>query len=98
MSLISAIAVFFIIWWLVLFAVLPWGAHSPHEGGEESEPGTVPSAPKRPRMAMKFLATTAIAAVIFAGLYVVVANRIVTLDDIPFLPDFKDTARWRTGE
>lgn len=90
MSIVSALAVYFIIWWVVLFAVLPWGAHSPHERDEEVEPGHVPSAPSEPRLLLKFLATTLVSAVIFAALYVVVANQLITLDDIPFLPDFKD--------
>ena len=34
MPVTTAIAVFFLIWWVVLFAVLPWGVRSQHEGGE----------------------------------------------------------------
>jgi predicted secreted protein len=30
MSLATAIAIYFIIWWVVLFAVLPWGVRSQH--------------------------------------------------------------------
>ena len=34
MSLATAIAIYFIIWWVVLFAVLPWGVRSQEEGGD----------------------------------------------------------------
>ena len=34
MPLATALATFFLIWWVVLFAVLPWGVRSQHEGGE----------------------------------------------------------------
>jgi hypothetical protein len=31
MPLATAFAIFFLIWWVVLFAVLPWGIKSQHE-------------------------------------------------------------------
>ncbi len=33
MSLASALAIYFIIWWLVLFLVLPFGIRNAHESG-----------------------------------------------------------------
>jgi predicted secreted protein len=53
---------FVIVWWLVLFMVLPFGARPP----DEVEPGTAPSAPARPRIALKFALTTVIAAALTA--------------------------------
>ena len=53
---------FLLVWWLVLFIVLPFGARPP----DQIEPGTAPSAPARPRIALKFLITTAIALVVTA--------------------------------
>ena len=38
-------AIYFIMWWIVLFAVLPWGVRSQTEHGEEVPPGTDPGAP-----------------------------------------------------
>ena len=40
----TVIAIYFIIWWVVLFAVLPWGVRSQQESGEVT-PGTDPGAP-----------------------------------------------------
>ena len=57
MSWFSAGIVFVIVWWLVLFMVLPFGAAPP----DEVEPGMASSAPERPRLALKFLVTTLIA-------------------------------------
>ncbi len=48
---------FVLVWWLVLFMVLPFGARPP----DQVEPGTAPSAPARPRIGLKFLITTLIA-------------------------------------
>ncbi|MGI9481586.1 MAG: DUF1467 family protein, partial [Hyphomicrobiales bacterium] len=65
------------------------GARSPHEEGEEVETGHAPSAPAAPRLVLKFAATTAIAAVIFAIFYYVRVNNLITLDTFSFLPGGK---------
>jgi len=62
MSWFSAAIVFVIVWWLVLFMVLPFGAAPP----DEVEPGMASSAPARPRLAVKFLVTTLIALAVTA--------------------------------
>jgi predicted secreted protein len=49
--------IFFVTWWIVLFAVLPWGVKSQHET-DSFEPGTDPGAPQRPLLLRKVLATT----------------------------------------
>jgi predicted secreted protein len=81
MPVTIAIAVFFLIWWIVLFAVLPWGVRSQQEGGEVV-PGTDPGAPTIPRLGRKLLWTTIVSAVIFAACYVVYVNRLVTLEGL----------------
>jgi predicted secreted protein len=58
----TGLAVYFVIWWLVLFLTLPFGVRSQHEDGD-SAPGTDPGAPILARM---LLMTTLISAVIFA--------------------------------
>jgi len=65
MSIASALAVYFIIWWTVLFAVLPFGVRSQHEAGAIVE-GTEPGAPVLPGLMRKAAITSLIAAVIFA--------------------------------
>ena len=69
MPLPLAIASYFMIWWVVLFAVLPFGVRSPAETGADLPRGSDPGAPMRPYLAIKALATTLIAAVVFAALY-----------------------------
>lgn len=66
-SLPLAAALFLTIWFIVLFAVLPFGVRSQHETGEVV-PGSDPGAPAAPRLFVKALWTTVIAAVIFAAL------------------------------
>ena len=83
MSWTSGLAIYFIIWWVVLFAVLPFGAHSAHELGTDVETGHAPSAPVSPRLIKKFLITSVVAGVIFAGVYVARVYKLVTLDTLP---------------
>jgi predicted secreted protein len=64
-SLSSALAIFFVLWWVVLFAVLPFGVRSQHEDGN-SVPGSDPGAPVLPRMARKLIWTTVLSVAIFA--------------------------------
>ena len=66
MAWYTYVAVFIIIWWLVLFTVLPVGVRTVYDTNQPLQPGHASSAPVRPRILLKFLATTAIAAVIFA--------------------------------
>jgi predicted secreted protein len=78
MSVSTAFAVYFILWWLSLFVVLPWGVRSQHESGEVS-PGTEPGAPMLPRIAAKLMWTTVVASGAFGLRNVVNLNRVVRL-------------------
>ena len=82
MSITAALGIYFVIWWTVLFAVLPWGVRSQHEA-ETFEPGTDPGAPQRPLLLQKAIATTAISAVLFVIVYIVWTSGIVPFDRIP---------------
>ena len=81
MTFTTALAAFFLIWWVSLFAVLPWGVRSQHEGGEMA-PGTDPGAPTSFRLGQKLLWTTAVAVVIYAGCYVIYSQHLVTLSGL----------------
>jgi len=81
MSLATAIAIYFIIWWTVLFAVLPWGVRSQQDSGPVA-PGTDPGAPSIPRLGRKLIWTTIVAGVVFALWYVVYSYRLIAIDDL----------------
>ena len=68
MTLPIGLAIYFTMWWIVLFAVLPFGVRSQHEDGDFAA-GTDPGAPLAPRMLAKALWTTAISAVLFVCLW-----------------------------
>jgi len=81
MPVSTGLAIFFLIWWVVLFAVLPWGVRSQHEGGEVA-PGTDPGAPAIPNLWRKLVWTTLVSGVIFAACYAAYVERWVTLEGL----------------
>jgi len=79
MSIATVLAVYFLVWWLVLFAVLPWGVRRQEEEGEVT-PGSDPGAPARPMLLVKAVATTLISAVIVAVGFAFWDSGIIALD------------------
>ncbi len=74
-------AIYFIIWWLVLFVVLPFGVRSQHEDGEFVS-GTDPGAPTLHGLRTKAVWTTVVATVVFAAFYWAYVSRVVAFDDL----------------
>ncbi|ALA18898.1 MULTISPECIES: DUF1467 family protein [Chelatococcus] len=72
MTIATWLALYFIIWWTVLFAVLPFGVRSQVESGEVTS-GTEPGAPARPQLLRKVLATTVVSAIVLALVKVALA-------------------------
>jgi predicted secreted protein len=74
MNWFSGVLVYVMIWWVVLFTVLPWGIKVP----EEPEPGHATSAPDKPRLGRKFLITTVIATVLWGVAYALIESELIT--------------------
>jgi len=89
MKTFSAIAIYFIIWWLMLILVLPWGVKNAHEAGVEVEEGHDAGAPVHHHLLIKALATTVLASIVFAFVYWIATTHPFSLDDIPFMPKFR---------
>ena len=79
MQVTTVIAIYFMIWWISLFAVLPFGIRSQHEGEEFAE-GTDPGAPIAARIGMKLVWTTVVATIVFGILTVIYRSGVVHLD------------------
>ena len=65
MSPLTGIAIYLVIWWVVLFAVLPLGARSHAEAGLEVKDGGDPGAPVVPNLKRKFITTSWVSAIIW---------------------------------
>ncbi|MGE5259500.1 MAG: DUF1467 family protein [Actinomycetota bacterium] len=89
MDIAFAAAIYLVIWWTVLFAILPFGVRTHEEAGEEPVPGAAESAPHTPHLLPKVVATTIVSSIVFALVYVIIVGRVITLDDIPFLPRYE---------
>lgn len=75
MRITGALGLYFVIWWIMLFAVLPVGVRSQAEASEVTA-GTEPGAPTLPMLREKAILTTIVADVVFltAGLLLPVAG------------------------
>jgi predicted secreted protein len=70
MGWLSGILVYLVVWWLVIFMVLPWGVKPP----DNPEPGHATSAPDRPMLWRKVAITSVITAVVWVIIYVAIEN------------------------
>ncbi|WP_022723218.1 DUF1467 family protein [Rhodopseudomonas sp. B29] len=78
----ALLAIYFVMWWIVLFATLPFGVRNAEEAGKEDEavPGTDPGAPVATFMARKALWTTIISGVIFTVALIAYRNGLLGID------------------
>ena len=67
MSLASGVLVYFLIWWVALFCVLPIGVRPDISGA--STPGGWRGAPMRTRVGLIILGTTVLAAIVWTGVW-----------------------------
>jgi predicted secreted protein len=70
MTWLTGIVVYILVWWVTLFAILPLWV-SPSEPGEL---GHLAGAPRRPLLGRKLALTSAVAALIWVGIYIVVSE------------------------
>ena len=75
MTWFTGVLVFVMIWWLMLFMVLPWGV----KRAEAPEPGHDVGAPVNPMMWRKVLITTLISAVLWGVAYWLIDSELLTL-------------------
>jgi predicted secreted protein len=78
MSVTFAIAIYVVLWWTVLFAVLPIGVRTQGEDGSVV-PGTPESAPTRPRLVRVALLTTLISTLLFGAAWASVKYGLIDL-------------------
>ena len=84
MAIGTALAIYFVVWWTVLFAVLPFGMRT--QTDENSvEPGTPPSAPSKPHFGKAALRTTLVSAVLFGAFYYAFVTIGYSFADLPVL-------------
>lgn len=85
----EAFAVFFIIWWMTLFVVLPIGIRTQAEN-RDVVPGSVESAPADFRFGRALLITTLVSAAIYGAWLIASLGFGISLESFPHIvPDFR---------
>ena len=79
MSIGTTLAIYLIVWWVVLFSVLPVGVVSHAEAGLKAPGGGDPASPVEPKLKKKFITTTWISALIYAPFLIAVDMHWLTL-------------------
>ena len=83
---LTGLAIYFVLWWLVLFAVLPFGTRPVAE--PDAQTGWR-GAPAKPQMDRKVLATSVITAILWGLLYLAITSEMLSFrDGILALPRF----------
>ena len=70
MTWMQGIVAYVVIWWVVIFAVLPFGIRPTEEG----DIGHAAGAPANPRLWFKAGVTTVVAAMLWLGLFLLVKS------------------------
>ena len=73
MTWFTGIMVYVVIWFVVLFAVLPWGVRAP----EKVEAGHATGAPANPRLWLKAAITTGVAILIWLVVFYVIETDLI---------------------
>ena len=83
MNPFTGIVLYIIIWWTVLFAVLPLGVTTHAEAGIDKGDGGDPGAPVDPKLKKKFITTTWVSTIVFAILWLVIHFKLIDLSRLP---------------
>jgi predicted secreted protein len=75
MNWFVGIAMYVVIWWLAIFAVLPWGVRP----AEKGDLGAGAGAPANPRLWLKVGITSIVAAVLWLVMYAIIRSGFVDL-------------------
>ena len=77
MGLVTGIAVYFIVWWITLFMVLPFGVEREKKVKEGNDPG----APVKHRLLIKFAINTVLAFVIWLIIFLIDIFEVIKISD-----------------
>lgn len=81
MSIFGGVVTFIVVWWIVLFMVLPFGIKSQIESDANIVKGTDIGSPKKPNLKTKFLITTLIAFLIWSSGFLLFYMNIISIND-----------------
>lgn len=80
----SWVAIYMVVWWTVLFSILPIGVQSYAEAGIKPPAGGDPGAPVNPNLKRKFITTSWVSAIVTAVLFTVIHFHLLSLPQLPW--------------
>ncbi len=83
MDLAWGISIYFVVWWIVLFAVLPLGVKSHAQEGVEVPGGGDPGSPVNPHLVRKAITTTWLSALVWLVIWAIVVFGLIPIPQIP---------------
>ena len=75
MNWFTGIATYIVLWWITIFAVLPWGV----KPAEEGDLGHAAGAPSNPRIWLKVGMTTIVAGILWLFVYWFVNSGLISM-------------------
>jgi predicted secreted protein len=73
MTFLNAVFIYFLVWWITLFMILPLGVERHQDEGLGHDAG----APKIPHLRRKLLLNTALSAIVLGVIYVLVETGVI---------------------
>lgn len=87
MSIFGVLVSYIVIWWIVLFMVLPWKVQSQAEiDSSQAVLGTDPGAPIKANMWKKILVTSVISSVLWGFFFWLFYSNIISFRDLIYTP------------
>ena len=68
MDVVNFVFIYVLVWWIVIFTILPWGSHA----ADVVEAGHASGAPANPRLKKKLVITSIISLFVTALIFVVI--------------------------
>jgi predicted secreted protein len=78
MGIVSCIVVYVLIWWVVIFCILPFNI-KPLENNRD---GSMPGAPVEPGLKKKVLLTSVISLIVWVVVYLIVTSGLISYREI----------------
>ncbi len=83
MGPIWTLSIYFVTWWISLFAILPLGVRSHAEAGAQVPEGCDPGAPVNPNLKRKAFTTTWVAAIVTGAIWCAVTFNLIPVPQFP---------------
>ncbi|MDX2028739.1 MAG: DUF1467 family protein [Alphaproteobacteria bacterium] len=78
MNIFSGIVLYVLVWWMVIFCLLPLNIQSI----EQPKDGSMPGAPINPGLKRKIIITTIIACVIWLALFAIITSGVISFQEM----------------